>query len=195
MPPDAHRLLVCVRPAASPNAHVHACSDAAARPHPRPPDMHGRSIHTAHPFPSLLSRRARAFLHTYAACHRPHAPYLPSSWFFLMHAPVTFNMSVSRLPLPSHQTHPRGRDRTSGRSEGVCTCACLWMCRTGGVRMRARVRAGMHICVDAQERRACVHVASWCEHERWRQGVATVVRSRPNMNIRTCDSRRTLSLM
>ncbi|KAF8119532.1 hypothetical protein EV363DRAFT_1591734 [Boletus edulis] len=46
--PRPMRTPPCVRPAASPDAHVHACSDVVARSRPRPPDMHGRSVLDAH---------------------------------------------------------------------------------------------------------------------------------------------------
>jgi hypothetical protein len=60
----------CARPAASPDAHVHACSDVVAQlapSCPHPPDMHGRSVLNAHgptglpaclPSPRRLARRA-----------------------------------------------------------------------------------------------------------------------------------------
>jgi hypothetical protein len=61
----------CARPAASPDTHVHACSDVVARiapSCPHPPDMHGWSVLNAHgltgppaclPSPRRLTRRAR----------------------------------------------------------------------------------------------------------------------------------------
>ena len=90
--PASSDISPCICPAASPDAHVYACSDAVARPHPRPPDTHGRSCPPA-PSPRHFARRA----HTQPAVVLPMVPL--HNHMDVLAPPPTLARALALIPL------------------------------------------------------------------------------------------------
>ena len=93
--PASSDISPCICPAASPDAHVHACSDAVARPRPHPPDTHGRSRPPASS-PRHFARRA----HTQPTIVLPMVPL--HNHMDVLAPPPTLALALALTP-PSQQ--------------------------------------------------------------------------------------------